>query len=111
MADTPNGGIETSHDLTPEFNHAANPPEVTKEAKPTAELRPPGPMGPGLGSISQETGQERNVSPQLRDQVPAGPSVSPTMKQAFNQAARAGALRAVFERKANERSNDNGLDR
>jgi len=104
-------GIETDHDLTETFNNAANPPEQAKEPKPTAELRPPALMGPGLGSASADLGDERSVSPQLREQGPSEPPKSPPTKEAFNKAARVGALRAVFERKAEERDNENDHER
>tara|TARA_R110000782_G_scaffold102483_5_gene189526 strand:- start:27235 stop:27570 length:336 start_codon:yes stop_codon:yes gene_type:complete len=111
MANEHDPGIKTGHDLTESFNEAANPPTRAKEPLPTVELRPPAPMGPGLGSISQNHASERAVSPQLRDPDSAAPPKSPPTREAFNTAARAGALRAMFERRAGERTNERDHDR
>jgi hypothetical protein len=107
--------IKTDIDATKDFNDAAdpNPEQQIEEPDPTLELRPPGPMGPGLGDRSPGSTTERGpqLSVRLRDndQEHSGPTM-PLLTRDFNQESRKGFFRAMFNRKAEERDEPD-LDR
>ncbi|MEO1009602.1 MAG: hypothetical protein AAFX79_13650 [Planctomycetota bacterium] len=107
--------IKADVEATKDFNDAADPtPEQElEEPMPTLELRPPEPMGPGLGDRAPGSTAERGpqVSPQLRgdEPEPRKPTM-PLVKREFNREARKGVFREMFNRKARERDEPD-LDR
>lgn len=100
--------------ITPEFNDAAAPIPPTSPAQPQAResrpdlvLRPPRLMGPGLGGMEARAAWH---PPENEAERPA-PAANPTPRshtERFNQEARKGIFRAMFNRKARER--DHNLD-
>ncbi len=102
--------IQTEIDLTKEFGAAAAPERKPEHTKPVLNFDPPTPAGPGLGGMAPgaPNTHDRNVSPQLRNDEPSTP---PRLRDQFNIESGKKAFREMFNRKAKERGNENGMER